>query len=531
MPDLGIVSKETDLTFSVRANSGYNAAMVGTFQWGPVDSPVYITGGEETLASTFYKPNDDTAVSFLSAANYLLYADSLYVARIVGSTALNSVPVNDTPLIIKNEDAYEMAALTGISFVGRYPGTLINGATVSIMGGDAAYDSWPYASEFTYAPEPVSDEFNMVLVDTTGSITGTAGTIIEKFELISFDTTAKKFDGTSAFYKDIINSSSSYLLVGDTGVAIAHTTGENITFEGGIDSNLRDDVDYGAGFSLFSSKNEYELSFLFAGDADSSDTKTMIDIASSRQDCICFLSPALEDVTNNTTVLSDVIAYRKSDINENTSYAFMDCNWKLVYDKYNDKNRYIPCSSDGAGITSRSWTQFEPWYSPAGYTRGQLRNVIKLAWNPDDQEIITLYRAQVNPIVSFPGEGTLLYGDKTLLTRPSAFSRINVRSLFITLRKAITRSSKYQLFELNDEITRSLWRNANNAYLERVQAGRGLTDFYVKADEKNNPPSVVDDNQFVGSIFANPTKTINGITLNFVAIDGSVTFDEVENSI
>lgn len=523
----GVVSKEIDLTFRVASIGGYNGAMVGSFQWGPVEKPVQITGGEEELFNTFYSPNDDTAVSFLSAANFLDYANSLFVARIVGSAAKNSVPAGQTAVLVKNDEHYETLSLTGIKFIGKYPGTLLNGCTISYSGSNG-YSSWTHKNEFNYAPVE-SDEFNLVLVDTLGTVSGTAGTILERFELLSTTAGDKKYDGSSAYYKDVINNGSKYINVGNTGTSLDLVNGESLSLTGGVSDNTKANLDYVSGFDLFENPEDYDISFLFAGDADNTGIQQMIDIADSRKDCVAFFSPEIDDVVNVTDPLTNVIDHRSVQINKNTSYAFMDNNHKLVYDKYNDINRWIPCNSDSAGLTARTYIQNEAWYSPAGYTRGQLKNVVRLAWNANKTQRDSLYKEGINAIISEPGEGRFLYGDKTQLTRPSAFDRINVRSLFIVIRKAISRAAKYQLFEFNDEITRSLFTKANESYLETVQSKRGINDFRVKCDEENNTPQVIDNNEFVGSFFIKPARSINYITLNFVAVATGVDFEEVEN--
>ena len=523
----GVVSQEIDLTFRVAAIGGYNGAMVGAFQWGPVEDPVQITGGEEELFTKFYSPNDDTAVSFLSAANFLLYANSLYVTRVVGPAARNSVPAGQTAVLVKNDDQYETLTLTGIKFLGRYAGTLLNGATISYSGA-TNYNTWQYKDEFGYAPVE-ADEFNLVLVDTTGSISGTAGTILERYELLSTTAGDKKYDGSSAYYKDVINNASNYILVGNVGATLDLVNGESLALTGGVSDNTKANLDYVTGFDLYANPEDYEVSFLVAGDADVVGIQQMIDIADSRKDCIAFFSPEISDVVNVADPLSNVVDMREVQVNKNTSYAFMDDNFKLVYDKYNDINRWIPCNSDSAGLTARTYIENEAWYSPAGYNRGQIKNVVRLAWNANKTQRDTLYKTAVNSIVSEPGEGRFLFGDKTQLTRPSAFDRINVRSLFIVIRKAISRAAKFQLFEFNDEITRSLFTKANEAYLETVQAKRGINDFRVKCDEENNTPQIIDNNEFVGSFFIKPARSINFITLNFIAVATGVDFEEVEN--
>ena len=253
------------------------------------------------------------------------------------------------------------------------------------------------------------------------------------------------------------------------------------------------------------------------------------DIADTRKDCVLFVSPKLEDVLNKTQsdATNRILITRNSTYNIHSSYVVMDSGWKYIYDKYNDKFRYIPLNSDIAGLCARSEYNTKAWYSPAGLNRGIIKNVIKLAFNPDQAARDLLYVAGVNPVATFSGEGTMLYGDKTMLKKPSAFDRINVRRLFITLEKAISSAAKYSLFELNDEFTRAQFRNLVIPYLRNVQAQRGVTDFKVVCDETNNTAQVIDNNQFVADIYIKPNRSVNFIQLNFIATRTDSAFTEI----
>jgi len=222
-----------------------------------------------------------------------------------------------------------------------------------------------------------------------------------------------------------------------------------------------------------------------------------------------------------------LVTYAGTTVNANSSYAVMDGNWKYQYDKYNDVYRWIPCNGDVAGLCARTDQTNDPWFSPAGYNRGVIKNVVKLAWNPSKAERDTIYNAGVNPIVSQPGVGTVLFGDKTTLAKPSAFDRINVRRLFIVLEKAIATAAKFSLFELNDEFTRAQFVGLVEPYLRDVKGRRGVYDFKVVCDETNNTPQVIDSNSFVGDIYIKPARSINYIQLNFVAVRTGVEFSEI----
>jgi len=250
-------------------------------------------------------------------------------------------------------------------------------------------------------------------------------------------------------------------------------------------------------------------------------------IAEVRKDCVVFVSPTLANVTSSTAS-DDVVNYRKNALsNVSSSYAVMDSGWKYQYDKYSDIYRWIPLNGDVAGLCVRTDLETDSWFSPAGSSRGQIKNVIKLAYYPAKADRDVLYKNGINPIVSFAGEGTLLFGDKTLLSKPSAFDRINVRRLFITLEKAISIAAKAQLFEFNDEFTRSQFVSIVEPFLRTVKGRRGITDFKVICNATNNTQEVIDRNEFIGDIFVKPNRSINFIQLNFIAVRSGVSFDEV----
>jgi len=249
-------------------------------------------------------------------------------------------------------------------------------------------------------------------------------------------------------------------------------------------------------------------------------------IVESRKDCVAFISPEMSDVVNQSgSEVTNITSYR--DMFNSSSYAVMDSNWKYQFDKFNNVYRWVPMNGDIAGLCVRTDFERDPWYSPAGFNRGQIKNVTKLAWNPSKTDRDELYKKGVNPIVSFPGEGTVLYGDKTLLARPSAFDRINVRRLFIVLEKAIARAAKYSLFEFNDEFTRAQFISLVEPYLRDVQGRRGIYQYRVVCDQTNNTPEVIDRNEFIGDIYIKPARSINFIQLNFVAVRTGVAFDEI----
>jgi len=372
----------------------------------------------------------------------------------------------------------------------------------------------------------------MVVVDEDGLISGQAGTVLETYELMTLTPGDKKTDGTTAFIGTALKNQSNWVLLGDAdAITFDGVSGTyEVSLTGGVDGNDSSTADWTTAWAKFNNSETVEIMRVFTSGTPATDAAAVIDTMISRGDAIAFLAPELSDVYNAASPEVNVKEYFTTTINKNSSYAFYTDNWKLVNDKYNDQDIWIPTDSDAAALHARTFAQTEAWFSPAGFNRGQLKNVIKLAWNANKAQRDVLYKNSINSIVAFPGEGTVLYGDKTALQRPSAFSRINVRTLFIVLKKNIANAAKYQLFEINDEITRSVFRNAVNAYLENVQGRRGLTDYRVVADSTNNTPTVIDANEFVGDIYLKPARTISYIKLNFVALATGVDFEEVENA-
>jgi phage tail sheath protein FI len=303
------------------------------------------------------------------------------------------------------------------------------------------------------------------------------------------------------------------------------------SLSGGIASGDATDGQRMDAYELFSNATLYDVSLIMMGKANSVVTNYVIDnVALRRLDCVVFVSP--EDNDTGEVVIGDgsdavnaLIDYRNA-LSSN-SYSVLDSGFKYQYDRYNDVYRWVPLNGDVAGLCARTDYTNDPWWSPGGLNRGQIKNVVRLSCNPNQTMRDNLYRNSINPVVTFPGQGTVLFGDKTLLSKPSAFDRINVRRLFIVLEKAIATAAKYQLFEFNDAFTRAQFKNLIEPFLRDVQGRRGITDFLVKCDESNNTGEVIDRNEFVADIFVKPTRSINFITLNFVAARSSIAFSEV----
>jgi len=308
------------------------------------------------------------------------------------------------------------------------------------------------------------------------------------------------------------------------------------SLSGGTDDNAPTLGEMALAYDKFADSETVDINFLIAGPSDGPATDAtgvthatkVIDVAESRKDVVAFISPARADVVNVSDPISQTANVKAfADALSSSSYAVIDSGYKYMYDKYNDIYRYVPLNGDIAGLAARTDIVADPWYSPAGFSRGQIRGAVKLAFNPNQTQRDDLYKARVNPVVTFPGQGTLLFGDKTALTKPSAFNRINVRRLFITMEKAVSTAAKFQLFEFNDEFTRAQFRNLIEPFLRDVQGRRGITDFSVVCDETNNTAEVIDRNEFVADIFVKPNRSINFIKLNFIATRSGVSFSEV----
>lgn len=418
---------------------------------------------------------------------------------------------------------------------------------------------WGYFNSVTAAPgtsEYVTafgntsavDEVHVVISDENGAFTGVPGTILEVYEGLSRATDAKTEDGSSLYYKTVINERSQYVRWGyDRSTAVSATAANiatatstkpaYISFTGGTDGYGESDTSVAVlagGYDMFASAEDVDVAFILAGKSRATDgtygetlpNYITDNICEIRKDCVAFISPTKEDVVNNAgDQATDIVNFRNAL--RSTSYAILDSGYKYMYDKYNDLYRWIPLNGDIAGLCAKVDTTNDPWWSPAGFNRGRIKNVVKLAYNPSKADRDTLYKNGVNPVVTFPGEGTLLFGDKTLLTKPSAFDRINVRRLFIVLEKSISTAAKYTMFDFNDAFTRAQFRNMIIPYLRDIQGRRGITDFRVVCDESNNTAEVIDRGEFIGDIYIKPARSINFIQLNFVAVRTGVAFSEV----
>ena len=379
--------------------------------------------------------------------------------------------------------------------------------------------------------------------DADMTVTGTAGSILETFQHLSQASDVKSSDGTSLYYKDHINANSEWIRIGNhpgalsdagdsaAGKAFTQVNIFNVTLTGGVDDNVLTVGETTAQYAKFSDAETIDVNLVFQANSglSASDNITLSNyitaLCAARKDAVGFVSPERAATVGAATPLTPVAAWRTALTS--TSYGFADSGSLYVYDKYNDVYRWICAAGSTAGLTANADLVADAWFSPAGFTRGNVRNVTKLAWNPNQADRDALYKTGVNPIVTFPGQGTVLFGDKTIQAKPSAFDRINVRRLFIVLEEAVSVASKASLFEFNDEFTRAQFRNMVEPFLRDVQGRRGITDFKVVCDGTNNTGAIIDSNKFVADIFIKPARSINYITLNFIATRTGVEFSEI----
>ena len=554
----GVNVSEVDLTTIVPSVPTSIGAFAGIFQWGPIDEIVTVSD-EVNLVDRFFKPYSDNYEYWFSAANFLAYSNNLKVVRAASIASTRNAVSNGSAVLIKNDDAYEDnfsgGANTYGEFAARYAGALGNSLQVSLCDANT-FTGWAYATQFTSAPSTstytsnaggANDEIHIIVIDQDGQITGTQGTVLEKYGFVSKASDAKDDSGNTNYYKNVIASKSKYIHwlshpTANGGASYANatstwgTTATNKSFSnltanvtisliGGADGTVST-ANIVTAYDEFDNADSVDISLVVSGPANATVVTSLISMAETRKDCLVFVSPEKADCVDNAgSEVTDIKDYR--DTLTSTSYAVLDSNWKYQYDKYNDVYRWVPLNGDIAGLCARTDLERDPWFSPGGLNRGIIKNAIKLAWNPTKTNRDDLYVKGINPVVSFQGEGIVLFGDKTLLSKPSAFDRINVRRLFIVLEKALARAARFSLFEFNDQFTRAQFVALVEPFLRDVQGRRGIFDFRVVCDESNNTPEVIDRNEFVGDIYIKPARSINFIQLNFVAVRTGVSFDEV----
>ena len=634
-----VIVREVDASASVPAIATPPAAIAGVFRWGPVGEAVLVSS-ENELVSRFGTPDDDNYETFFVAADYLSYANALWVARadngavtatadsrtynannvVTGGTAGSFDALyagelgNSLEVAYVKESNFEssVAALaiipeTRITGVGDTleikqtiafnasntqfevaPANRITTADVGdifVIGNDSvgyqelsvttiteewrdsvgdvtantslitayAYDvtfggsyllaesalqnltitrKWAYANLFG-GKKPGTGNYHIAVLDEDGAITGTAGSAIEIYSDVSTTVGTKLSSGKTNYYKEVIDQESGWVKVANT----AHFASQTSQYESlasgtaGRTESLATLADLAAGYDLFKSANEIDVSFVLGGksdDAGNLGTYLISNIADYRKDAIAFISPAKSDVVDESKTekkLTNVIDFR--DSLPTSSYSVIDSGYKYRYDRYNDVYRYTPLNGDIAGLASR----VEPFESPAGFRKGVIKNVVKLAFNPNKSQRDQLYSNEVNPVMAQVGQGIVLFGDKTGFGQNSAFDSLNVRRLFIAVEKAIANAAQSFLFELNDEFTQAQFKGIVEPFLRDIQGKRGIVDFRVVSDETVNTPAVIDQGKFRANIFIKPARSINVIELTFVATRSGVEFEEIVGSL
>ena len=560
----GVNVSEVDLTTVVPGVGTSTGAFAGNFSWGPCDTSIQITS-ELDLVNKFYKPNSDTHISFFTAASFLAYGNDLRVVRASNTIQYNATSNASANVVISNEIVFSASYLNQSSantlgaFVSRYPGSLGNSLAVSVIDATSnsqVFATWNYANLFSGAPNTsvqaqalgaANDELHIVVVDAGGLFTGTKGTILETYAYISKGTDSIDSLGNSNYYKNVLFNNSKYVYAVDP-VDYATTSAtwgtplaskSYAVLPGFVTTTLVNGTDnkpllgeLETAYGTFADPETIDISLILTGnggnDTDASALQNyVISMAESRMDCVAFISPPFSNVVNQAgNEVSNITTWYNA-LARSSSYAVSDSGWKYMFDKYNNVYRWVPLNGDIAGLCVHTDSVRDPWWSPAGFNRGNLKNVVKLAWNPNQTQRDSLYSISVNPVVALQGAGTVLYGDKTLQSKPSAFDRINVRRLFIVLEKSISRAAKYALFEFNDTFTQAQFVGLVTPFLRDVQGRRGITDFSVVCDSTNNTPEVVDSNRFIGDIYIKPARSINFIQLNFVAVRTGVAFSEI----
>jgi hypothetical protein len=573
----GVTINETDLTTTIPPISVSGCGYVGIFQWGPAEQRT-VVNSENELKQIFGVPknNPEYGVSWLLASNYLTYSGGLQVVRHTESTDYNSVS-NGSPMLIKNRSHFEAldasGSVEGSYFFGKYPGELGNSIQVVVVDGNGSltdttnegeYADYIALSDGVPGTSPFAEDFNVnakdeihvFVIDADGKWSGTKGTVLERYQFVSKAKNAKNADGTSNYYRTVINNQSIYIWVGEVldtvgadqwgrDISLSDTTAFSqlstgvykSTLSGGANYDYSASVNdylYGSGYSAkmlasyqehFADAESSNISLLIAGAVNATTAGSLITLAENRQDCIVFCSPKLDPTLSESSHLTACTTYRTGL--GSSSYGVMDSGMKYQYDRYNDVFRYVPLCSDIAGCCARTDYVADSWFSPAGYDRGRINNITKLVYNPSKKtHRDELHTNQINAVITFDGIGTVLFDDTTLQSRQSTFSFINVRRLFIVLEKIIKNAAKYQLFNLNDTVTRTTFVQMIDPFLRDIQGRRGLQSFQVICNEQNNPPSIVNAGNFVADIYIQPITSIRFIRLNFINTPTGYTFRE-----
>lgn len=504
---------------------------------------------------TVTKSSTDYTVTVVNGGQDFRVGDRLVISGefLGGVSPTNDLTVNVETIVDPNND--DAGSIASTSFTGvvnpesvqpvvthiraKYPGKAGDSIRVDVItqGNFNTVDSGKY-----FDAAPVTDALHFAVIDATGEFTTSPGSVLEVYENVSVTPGTQLADGTNVYYKDVINLSSNYIVITDEAEATQIPTGENLLANGddgnaeGTDAIVSLQINDYSGYGLFKHANEVDISLILQGKAAGGAANTTLtnflveEVAAYRKDAVAFVSPPRSVIDVARSQMTNAIINFANSLSVGgiaASYGFMDSGYKYRYDKYNDKYVYVPMNGDMAGLCVRTDSERDSWFSPAGYNRGFVKNIIKLPYNPNQAERDALYKKSINPVISQPGQGVLLFGDRTMADKSSAFDRINVRRLFIILEKAVATASQFTLFEFNDEFTRAQFVNLIEPFLRDIQGRRGIYDYRVVCDETNNTPEIIDRNEFVGDIYVKPARSVNFIRLNFVSVRTGVEFEEI----
>lgn len=570
----GVYDKEIDVSLMTASVIGTTGGTVGNYSWGPVDTTHLVT--KAVIESNLGKPTPVNATDFLTLLSFLGYTGGVYVSRLFNSAMRNAATSAGGALLIKNDKHWDSIPAPTGGFFAKYPGELGNGLRVVLADAaswaglptnlKALFKSIPGTSEYAGSVGAANDEIHVAVIDDLGKFTGIAGTVLEHWTYLSKAIDGKDIDGNPSYFIDVINNKSKYIRASSVLPAGIFETGGSgggpspvqpgsylqnngigsffanmaavysQVLSGGVGYQNAQASDYTTAWAKFAS-DKVPVNLLFVGNVPD----FLVDVAKyvsenlvkQYPNRIAITSCNLNDVLNvSLSDGFDNIQAFDSALNISDSYLVKTCGWKFMYDPYNNVRRPVPMCSDVAGLIARAERNAEAWTSPAGYNHGQVVNAIDLVWDPSDgdpQKVVLggLDTLRFNPFINTQGEGIVLMGDRTSLKKESVLSYINVRRLLNLLKAKIKDSSKYLLFDVNDEMTRSVFRNTVEPDLRMTKSKRGLIDYKVVCDESNNGPDVIDRGEFVGTIFLKPTRSIQRIMLNFVATKASINFDEV----
>lgn len=519
-----ITNVDSDTTLTVAATTGSNS--------------ITITVANDLDGFAQANTEAEAIVTALSVGDFIEVGNTTIGTQFMDITAVGAVTrtgtTNTYTVSVTTKDDIRLREDVSMTAVKRY------------WGYFNLFDAAPGTSEYVSTRGGTGDEMHVAVIDKTGEITGTPNSVLETFPFLSRATDAKTEDGSSAYVSTVLRETSNWVWYTNdrsnaasapaaTVAASTNLVPSYMRMNGGAGEGDESTVALGSlidGYDLYNDPEELDVSIILQGKARGIFNGAQLgkyiieNICEKRLDCVAVISPDRNDVVQNpNNETEDVVAFRNSL--GSSSYGILDSGYKYQYDRYNDVFRWVPLNGDVAGTMVRTDLQRDPWYSPAGFNRGQIKNIVKLAWNPKQADRDVLYRNGVNPVTNFKNNGIILFGDKTLLAKPSAFDRINVRRLFIVLEKAIATAAKFTLFEFNDEFTRAQFVSLVEPFLRTVKGRRGITDFKVVCDETNNTGEIIDRNEFVGDIYIKPARSINFIRLNFIAVRTGVEFEEV----